>query len=182
VHGRESADRRRKLERTLASSPRRLPDCLDRADLERPIERLARRQAGPRLTPHPHLLMGVRSLPHGQACRAGNVRGRRRSRVRARGGCSAKCFRGRSRERLGSDDDARHGHHDDDVEGAAGECIPGSTSLVDGEACTVRVSSHPRGVRSSRARSPSPLRSLEPPSCRWRSAASCRRCSSWSAS
>lgn len=44
-----------------------------------------------------------------------------------------------ARERLGSDDDARHEHHDDDVEGAAGECIAGSTSLVDGEACTVRV-------------------------------------------
>jgi len=44
-----------------------------------------------------------------------------------------------ARERLGSDDDARHEHHDDDVEGAAGECIPSSTSLVDGEACTVRV-------------------------------------------
>jgi hypothetical protein len=44
-----------------------------------------------------------------------------------------------ARERLGSDDDARHEHHDNDVEGAAGECIPGSTSLVDGEACTVRV-------------------------------------------
>src|SRR5690606_30609803 len=36
-----------------------------------PIERLARRQAGPRLTQHHPLLMGARSLPHGQACRAG---------------------------------------------------------------------------------------------------------------
>jgi hypothetical protein len=40
---------------------------------------------------------------------------------------------------MGGDDDARHERHDDDVEGAAGECIPCSTSLVDGEACTVRV-------------------------------------------
>jgi hypothetical protein len=71
----------------LASSPRRLPDCLDREHAE-----VAHRNA------------------------------------------SAV-----ARERLGSDDDARHEHHDDDVEGAAGECIPGSTSLVDGEACTVRV-------------------------------------------
>jgi hypothetical protein len=45
----------------------------------------------------------------------------------------------RSLEGLGSDDDGRDEHHDDDVEGAAGECIPGATSLLHGEACTVRV-------------------------------------------
>lgn len=79
-----------------------------------------------------------------------------------------------ARERLGSDDDARHEHHDDDdVEAAAGECIPGSTSLVDGEACTVRVLFSPsrREVLTGSLTISTPLAGA--PSCRWRAAVSC---------